>query len=566
MQGHAEYAQTAAGDDGSRGESRRVFPLPTKVPRVSRAAAPPGDAAAGAAAEAGARVVGIACGHLQTALLLADGGVATFGWGTAAMLGHGNSRYVLAPTRVDALSGGHVRAIVMGARHAAALLVAPSGSHCRRARAQCARRQLLATGLLADCAFALREPDGVQSMGMSCSPGVEGARSGVRLFRAHVAVLQRAWPHLAAALALSQRFCGRAAGQPLQLGGVHAGAFGKALEFAYTGGIAKLRLPLLAPLLAIDRALRLHGLRAYAERWRARHLQGRADAIDARAHGGGWPHPRDGDGDGALSAARDGAGACGAGEGADPDDGCPEDGWLLECAAVFDEGEHADLELLISRSDDGTDSARGEVVLHAHRALLAAGSDYFKLLLAGHFADSVRGRIDLSHYGLEEGPARFALRFAYCPDGSTGGLRAPDGSDVEPPFAAEVLRASSAFCLDGLKQLAEATLVRHAAEAARAAEAGAHAEPAPGAPPRAPLADACEGGAAAAPTCAAVREWLRSLGKLADGHDAPRLSAACAALLARLAEPPPPPLTAASPAAQVASDGGGCGDGARGAH
>jgi len=523
--GHAEYAQTAAGDDGASGEARRVFTVPTAVPP----APPPGEDSLAVSRPGSTQrpnllpgVVDIACGHLQTALILQDGGVATFGWGTAGMLGHGNMRYSVRPKRIEALAGGRVRSLALGSRHAVALLEPPPCSRHCRAPVQSIRRSLLSSALLADC--ALEASDGY------CFP-------------AHKAVLDAAWPWVTAALAFTERFAGRAAQAPLRMPAPSA-ALAKALEWAYTGDIARLALPLLKPLYALADRCRAPGLRAYASAWRVRHLEGRGDAIDVQGDRSTAPGTNPKGGVQGLGTPTGAANAVAA------------DSWLGQCAGVLGACAHADLRIVLQHGSSAAHAEADTFFILAHRALLAAGSEYFRLLLAGRFDDRLGAAVDLSEYELEPEAAAYALRFAYCPDGSAGGIYTPAGDAASPAFCAEVLRASAAFCLDGLKQLAEATLVDHAVAAVEAAEVGtlaaASGECADGGTHGALLTGSGPGLTAVCGTgrrssspvmsrnsgsttpplvpAGALCEWLDSLRILADQHDAPRLSAACVAL------------------------------------
>ena len=64
----------------------------------------------------GKRPVKIACGNLHNIALTEDGCMWTWGWGQTGALGHGNRRFQLFPTVINALRGDPIRCIAGGAR------------------------------------------------------------------------------------------------------------------------------------------------------------------------------------------------------------------------------------------------------------------------------------------------------------------------------------------------------------------------------------------------------------------------------------------------------------------
>lgn len=65
---------------------------------------------------AGKTPISIACGNLHNIALTEDGCMWTWGWGQTGALGHGNRRFQLFPTVINALRGEPVRCIAGGAR------------------------------------------------------------------------------------------------------------------------------------------------------------------------------------------------------------------------------------------------------------------------------------------------------------------------------------------------------------------------------------------------------------------------------------------------------------------
>jgi alpha-tubulin suppressor-like RCC1 family protein len=64
----------------------------------------------------GKRPVKIACGNLHNIAVTEDGCMWTWGWGQTGALGHGNRRFQLFPTVINALRGDPIRCIAGGAR------------------------------------------------------------------------------------------------------------------------------------------------------------------------------------------------------------------------------------------------------------------------------------------------------------------------------------------------------------------------------------------------------------------------------------------------------------------
>lgn len=77
---------------------------------------------------AGKTPVSIACGNLHNIALTEDGCMWTWGWGQTGALGHGNRRFQLFPTVINALRGDPIRCIAGGARTSFAVSSGTSSS------------------------------------------------------------------------------------------------------------------------------------------------------------------------------------------------------------------------------------------------------------------------------------------------------------------------------------------------------------------------------------------------------------------------------------------------------
>lgn len=105
--GSSEYGQQGGAknyeDLGARGQSKEqhfYYSIPRLLPSTF----------------AGKRPISISCGNLHNIAITDDGCMWTWGWGQTGALGHGNRRFQLYPTVINALRGDPIQCIAGGAR------------------------------------------------------------------------------------------------------------------------------------------------------------------------------------------------------------------------------------------------------------------------------------------------------------------------------------------------------------------------------------------------------------------------------------------------------------------